>query len=411
MAKDANDYGNTSASGYGAYGHGSPWSHQYVEPPTFGGMSPENAESVFGGDSFAEAPRQILEDGGSSVVLPFQPQFTYIGSNWYMSFKTTGVVFLPIARDDTDHKFHLPWNSAWPFRPVIESDVTVGSPLDGSSRHRFINDAATYSNANGGTRRPVLKLANDSNNIIYLEVTYNVEDEPVTAHPDGSSETSYSGIPAKVPAMKLTGLPSQTEQDGAHSHTGHSNDGHSHDIDPNDGHNHDIDFSNATTHHEIDDLNAPFQPTDESSFGGEPHVYVPLQEKNYYVEVPEQNSNDGSYDLTQWNVRVKVASSADSDNASDVFSSKYTTWRNEELTRKFVWGAVVVDDESPPVITSSEWWRYDCPNYDINNHVMGKTTSLNPDKQRNIPVIHVDADNAETFKSAQAPVDGISTTI
>lgn len=396
MAKDANEYDNNSALGTGPYGQGNYQSHQYFGSPTFGDLPPESTISNYGGSSSGEQPRQIL-DGGSSVVLPFQPQFTYIGANWYMSFKTAGVVFLPIARDDVTHKFHLPWNSAWPFRPVIESDSTVGSPLDGSSRHRFINDAATYSNANGGTRRPVLKLANDSNNIIYLEVSYKVEDEPVTAHPDGSSNNSYSGIPAKVPAMKLTDLPTSTEDDG--DHIGHN------------GHDHSIDFSNAKTHHEIDNLNAPFQPTDEASSGGEPHVYVPLQEKNYYVEVPPQNPNDGSYNLSQWNVRVKVASSADSNNSSDVFSSKHTTWRNQELTRKFVWGAVVVDDESPPVITSSEWWRYDCPNYDINNHVMGKTTSLNSDDQRDVPVIHVDADNAQTFKSAQVPVDGISTTI
>lgn len=387
MAKDANDYGNTSASGHGAYGHGSPWSHQYVGPPTFGSLPPENAESNFGGDSSSEAPRQILEDS-ASVILPFQPQFTYIGANWYMSFKTAGVVFLPIARNDTSHKFHLPWNSAWPFRPVIESDSTVGEPLDGSSRHKFINDVATYSTANGGSRRPVLKLANDSNNIIYLEVTYKVEDEPVTAHPDGSSTTSFTGIPAQVPAMKLTG---STGQDGADDHT------------------HSLNTATAATANEVDDLNPPFQPSG-SSTGSTPQVYVPLQEKNYYVEVPLPES-DGTYNLSNWDVRVKVASSADSNNSSDVFSPKYTTWRDDELVRKFVWGAVVVDDESPSVITSSEWWRYDCPTYDINNHVMGKTTSLNAGDQRAVPVIHVDADNAQTFKAAESPVDGISTSI
>ena len=396
MAKDANEYDNNSALGTGPYGQGSYQSHQYFGSPTFGGLDPESTISNYGGSGSGEQPRQIL-DGGSSVVLPFQPQFTYIGANWYMSFKTAGVVFLPIARESTSHKFHLPWNSAWPFRPVIESDSTVGSPLDGSSRHRFINDAATYSNANGGTRRPVLKLANDSNNIIYLEVTYKAEREAITGHADGSGSGSFDGVPAKVPTMKLTGLPTQTAQGGAH--TGHN------------GHNHDIDFSNATTHHEADDLPPPFQPTGTSS-GGEPHVYVPIQEDNYFVEVPNPNPNDGSYDLSQWNVRVKVASSADSDNSSDVFSSKYSTWRNEEVVRKFVWGAVVVDDESPPVITSSEWWRYDCPNYDINNHTVAQTTTTNADDVRSVPVIHEAGDsNQQNFKSAQVPVDGISTTI
>ena len=407
MAKDANEY-NSSASGNGPYGQGDYQSHQYFGSPTFGGLTPDSVPSKFGDAGSGQHPRQILEEG-SSVVLPFQPQFTYIGSNWYMSFKTAGVVFLPIARNDQSHKFHLPWNSAWPFRPVIESDGSAGNPLDGSSRHKFINDAATYSNANGGTRRPVLKLANNSNNIIYLEVEYNIEDEPVTAHPDGSSvpsAASYTGIPAKVPAMKLTGMPDEVETDGYH-------DGHDANPTAHAGHEHSIDFSNAKTHHEIDDLNAPFQPTDEDSSGGEPHVYVPLQEKNYYVEVPIPES-DGSYNLTTWKVRVKVASSTIAsgvNNASDVFSPKYTTWKNDESTRKFVWGAVVVDNSSPNAITSSEWWRYDCPNYDINNHVMGKTTSLESEDQRNIPVIHVDADNAQTFKSAPAPVHGISGTI
>jgi len=380
------DQTNKSFMGHGPFGQGPYQSHQYFEQPYFGSLPVSEVPVKYSGDSFAEAPRQILEEG-SSVVLPFQPQFTYIGSNWYMSFKTAGVVFLPIARNDTSHKFHLPWNSAWPFRPVIESDPTVGNPLDGSSRHKFINDAATYSNANGGTRRPVLKLANDSNNIIYLEVTYTSEDEPVTAHPDGSSNTSYTGIPAQVPAMKLTG---STEEDGADDHT------------------HSLNSPSALTGTEKDNLNPPFQPSG-SSTGSNPQVYVPLQEINYYVEA--ETEDDGSYALENWNVRVKVASSADSNNASDVFSSKNVAWRNTPSVRKFVWGAVVVDDSSPNVITSSEWWRYDCPTYDINNHVAGKTTSLNSGDQRNVPVAHVDADNAETFKSAQAPVDGISGTI
>ena len=380
------DQTNKSFMGHGPFGQGPYQSHQYFEQPSFGSLPVSEVPVKYSGDSFAEAPRQILEEG-SSVVLPFQPQFTYIGSNWYMSFKTAGVVFLPIARNDTAHKFHLPWNSAWPFRPVIESDPTVGNPLDGSSRHKFINDAATYSNANGGTRRPVLKLANDSNNIIYLEVTYRSEDEPVTAHPDGSSNTSYTGIPAQVPAMKLTG---STEADGADDHT------------------HSLNSPSALTGTEKDNLNPPFQPSG-SSTGSNPQVYVPLQEINYYVEAEPES--DGTYALENWNVRVKVASSADSNNASDVFSSKNVAWRNTPLVRKFVWGAVVVDDSSPNVITSSEWWRYDCPTYDINNHVVGKTTSLNSGDQRDVPVAHVDADNAQTFKSAQAPVDGISGTI
>jgi len=42
---------------------------------------------------------------------------------------------------------------------------------------------------------------------------------------------------------------------------------------------------------------------------------------------------------------------------------------------------------------------------------MGKTTSLNAGDQRAVPVIHVDADNAQTFKAAESPVDGISTSI
>ena len=154
MAKDANEYGNTSASGYGAYGHGNPWSHQYVEPPTFGGMSPENAESVFGGDSFAEAPRQILEDS-DSVILPFQPRVYQDGSDWYFEFTTSGVVFLPVATGHTDTVWHIHWNEAWPFRPVM-TDSSGGSV-------RAINDIHAYD-------PPSTSSIRSSRNTIFIRV-------------------------------------------------------------------------------------------------------------------------------------------------------------------------------------------------------------------------------------------------
>ena len=359
MAKDANDYGNTSASGHGAYGHGSPWSHQYVGPPTFGSLSPENAESNFGGDSSSEAPRQILEDS-ASVILPFQPNVYQDGSDFYFEFTTAGVVFLPVANSSgaTDKRWHNPWNDAWPFRPVMV-DSSGGAA-------RAINDADAF----GGStvRRPRLQLTDGENHIIYLEVTYLKNDESIAGREAGDG--SYAGIRSQIPQLK-------TGQIYTDSTSGTDFSSHSHFI------------GDMNTISMSDNIGAPFGTSPNS--GLTPYTYVPLIERNYYAAAAPE---------------IKVVKQADSD-TDDVFSVKHDSWRNTDLSRKFVWGTISFDDTTTPPTPIIEWWRYDCPTYMINNHMSDDNSNLD----RNIPIDHANDYDTTDLTAPNATNTGLTGTV
>jgi len=318
--------------------------------PNFKEVPISNITNDYDEGGFSETPR-IPEEAGASVTLPFQPNVYLEGSNFYFEFSTAGVVFLPVANAASapNKSWHNPWNGAWPFRPTMV-DSSGGSA-------RAINDADAF----GGStvRRPRLQLTDEQDHIIYLEVTHIKVDESIAGRKAGDG--SYAGIRSLIPPLKVgeRSTDDASVMDTSLESADNSNDSsfasHKHTIsDPNTG-------------LRADTTNAPFSG-DPNFTDPNPYTYVPLLERNYYVNAAPQ---------------IKVVKQADSD-SDDVFSVRHDTWGNTDLSHKFVWGTISFNDSTNPSTPVIEWWRYDCPTYMINNHVIDGNTN----QQRAIPIDH-----------------------
>jgi hypothetical protein len=375
MAKDANDYGNTSASGHGAYGHGSPWSHQYVGPPTFGSLPPENAESNFGGDSSSEAPRQILEDS-ASVILPFQPRVYQENSDWYFEFTTSGVVFLPVATETGGTIWHNHWNEAWPFRPKMTD--TSGSLVD-------INDVHAYDPPSTDTRRPRLLLTEGERNVIYLKVSLEYNEDSISRRPDATGGFG-EGVIIKTPELSLFKSDGSTNNVNTTSEFEESSPAVESDFE---AHSHAVNPSNFAIKYD-----SGGSATIHGDGVVHPLSFVPLGERNYYViTAPE----------------IKVVKANDGDSPADTpLSVKHNDWNNEDSSRVFPWGSIYLDDSTSPATPKIEWWRYDCPTYNFNNRTVDTGTSPTVGKH---PKDHSDREDGN-LPNLTAPNDnGLNATI
>ena len=345
--------------GSGPFGPGNFQETPNVGSPNFKDLPISNITNDFDEGVFSETPR-IPGDAGTTVTLPFQPNVYQDGSDFYFEFTTAGVVFLPVANSSgaTDKRWHNPWNDAWPFRPVMV-DSSGGAA-------RAINDADAF----GGStvRRPRLQLTNEEDHIIYLEVTYLKNDESIAGRKAGDG--SYAGIRSQIPQLK-------TGQTYTDSTAGTDFSSHSHFI------------GDMNTISMSDNIGAPFGTSPNS--GLTPYTYVPLIERNYYAAAAPE---------------IKVVKQADSD-TDDVFSVKHDSWRNTDLSRKFVWGTISFDDTTTPSTPIIEWWRYDCPTYMINNHMSDDNSNLD----RNIPIDHANDYDTTDLTAPNATNTGLTGTV
>jgi len=243
---------------------------------------------------------------------------------------------------------------------------------------RAINDADAF----GGStvRRPRLQLTDGENHIIYLEVTYVKNDESIAGRVAGDG--TYAGIRSQIPQLKVgprsSGDDSVMETVAESGGTGDASFA---------SHKHDI--SDPKTISMVDNIGAPFGSG--SSSGLTPYTYVPLIERNYFASAAPQ---------------IKVVKQADSD-TDDVFSVKHDSWRNTDLSRKFVWGSISFDDTTTPSTPIIEWWRYDCPTYMINNHTADNNTNLD----RSIPLDHTATDDTAQLVAPNATNTGLTGTV
>ena len=352
--------------GSGPFGPGNFQETPNVGTPNFKDLPISNITNDFDEGGFSETPR-IPGDAGASVTLPFQPNVYQEGNNFYFEFTTAGVVFLPVARA-SGGSWHNSWNDAWPFRPTMV-DSSGGSA-------RAINDADAF----GGStvRRPRLQLTDGENHIIYLEVTYISNDESLSGRVAGDG--TYAGIRSQIPQLKVG--PRKSGDDSVMETVAESADN------GNDSsfasHQHDI--SDPKTISMVDNIGAPFGSG--SSSGLTPYTYVPLLERNYFVNAAPE---------------IKVVKQADSD-TDDVFSVKHDSWRNTDLSRKFVWGSISFDDTTTPSTPIIEWWRYDCPTYMQRNHVIDGNTNLD----RQPPLDHTATDDTAQLVAPNATNTGLT---
>lgn len=355
-----------SISGSGEQGQGAPQSTKYTgTPPTIStDVDVEVPQNYIEDGPTMSQPRSILE-AQESIVLPFQPRVYKDGNYWYFEFTTAGVIFLPVGRingNNSGNDWHIPWNDAWPFRPKLRDHPSTTA----SSTLTAINDVHTYDGASNPTRRPRLLLSTGNQNIIYVEVTFVQNENSISDHKDGTQ--AYSGVKTLLPNYKISG--------NTDSVTGSDFSNHAHPV-------------ALETTSMIDNVGAPFG--DGNSNNLTPHAYVPIAERNYSVQLDPE---------------VKVLSASDGD-SDDVFSVKNDSWRNDELTRKFVWGSITFDDQTDPETPLLEWWRFDCPTYMINNHTVDDSS----DGTRHVPLPHEDDDDTAHLIAPNAPNTGLSATI
>ena len=325
-----------SFSGTGALGTGGYQELPHLPTPNFGSLPVSEVNNSYGGYSSSESPH-IPEEPATAPIMPFQPNVFQDAEDgqWYFDFETSGVVFLPVGMTGSI-AWHNHWNEAWPFRPTMV-DVSGGLPI-------AINDAGTFSGSGSTVRKPRLALPTGKNLIIYLEVTYIKNDYTIASRQDATG--AYSGVKSKtLPALSLAGA-----------------------LGEEDGHDHPLSAAFTGTMHSTN-TTAPYGTGSTLGSDSSPRAYIPLSERNYFVTAAPE---------------IKVVSANDDDGATP-FSLRHDIWRNVDLTRKFPWGSIYIDDSTSTSFARVEWWRFDCPTYSANNHIIDVGSS--PDNS-NLPADH-----------------------
>ena len=366
MAKEEIPASN-SASGSGEYGQGEPKHTPFVDYSERSHLDVEVPTVSYDGDPVVSQPTPEIPSQ-DAITLPFQPRVYKEGNYWFFEFTSAGVIFLPVGKvsgDNSGNDWHIPWNDAWPFRPKLRDHPST-SPTTPSGTPTAINDVHAYDGSSNPTRRPRLLLSTGNQNIIYVEITFVQNENSIADHKDGTQ--AYSGVKTLLPNYKIVG--------DTDSVTGSDFSDHAHPVD-------------LETTSMKDNVGAPFGTSPNGNLT--PHAYVPIAERNYSVQVDPE---------------VKVLSALDGD-SDGVFSVKNDSWRNLELTKKFVWGSVTFNDSTDPETPLLEWWRFDCPTYIINNHTVDDTS----DGTRDVPLPHEDDDDTAHLIAPDAPNTGLSGTI
>lgn len=312
----------------------------------------------YGGYSSSESPN-IPEEPATAPIMPFQPNVFQDAEDgqWYFDFETSGVVFLPVGMTGSI-TWHNHWNEAWPFRPTMVDD-SGGLPI-------AINDAGTFSGSGSTVRKPRLALPTGKNLIIYLEVTYIKNDYTIASREDATG--AYSGVKSKIlPALSLDGV-----------------------LGEEDGHDHPLSAAYTGTMHSTN-ITAPYGTGSALGSDSDPRAYIPLSERNYFVTAAPE-------------IKVVIAND---DDGSTPFSLRHDIWRNVDLTRKFPWGSVYIDASTSTSFARLEWWRFDCPTYSANNHIIDVGSS--PDNS-NLPADHA-ANNDTDIADLSVTNDGTLDTL
>jgi len=342
-----------SFSGTGALGTGGYQELPHLPTPNFGSLPVSEVNNSYGGYSSSESPN-IPEEPATAPIMPFQPNVYQDAENgyWYFSFDTVGVVFLPVGRA-TGNEWHNTWNDAWPFRPKMNdwNETSEGALKD-------INDADNY--GGGYIERKPRILLEEGENVIYLEVTYTFKENSIADLTAGNG--AYEGVRAQVPLMRTKAVTGNAATGATQQVTSGNNTEFS-------SHRHDLPELELEAC--IDNVVAPWGNGVDSNADLTPYVYVPIMERNAFV--------------TQEPV-IKVLSAGHEGETS--FSVKHDTWKNTDSVRKFIWGTVYIDADTSTQFATTEWWRYDCPTYMINNHTVDGNTG-----GRETPLDHAATDD------------------
>lgn len=356
-----------SFAGTGALGAGGYQELPHLPTPNFGSLPVSEVNNSYGGSSFSESPH-IPEEPATAPIMPFQPNVFQDAEDgqWYFDFETSGVVFLPVATGTQATIWHNHWNEAWPFRPTI---------TDHTSTLKAINDVDKF----GGyvERKPRLLLAEGEYNIIYLKVTCVADDNIIARRADGSG--AFSGVKVEFPPLQAVKADNSNDQliTGDRSSSGSGDSDFS-------AHNHDINLNIKLKHNE----GAPFGTGSQGIT--DPAAYVPLAERNYHVTTSPE---------------IKVVKAADNDGALPI-SVRHDDWRNTDTIRVFPWGSVYIDDSTSTPFARVEWWRFDCPTYNLNSHTIDNGSS----PARTYPADHGVSEDANVA-DLNAPNDGLDITV
>jgi len=381
MAKEEIPESN-SASGSGEHGMLQPQSTPYTGTPPYGGSEVQTPNNYIEGDPDVSQPRPILESQ-DAITLPFQPRVYQDGNHWYFEFVSSGVVFLPVATGNAGTVWHTHWNEAWPFRPKMAdwSSTTEGAVVD-------INDVHNY-DGGSDTRRPRLLLTDGGRNVIYLSVTLIPNEDSISRRADGTNGFG-EGVIINTPELSLVRVDGE-EFDTDDVNTEAEFEETLPDSDDSDfaSHHHGIDLAKFAIKY-----NSAGNATIYGNGIEHPKSFVPLGERNYFV---------GAAPI----VKVVKANDGEAPDATP-FSVRHDDWDNTNTTRVFPWGSIYIDSSSTPSVPKIEWWRYDCPTYNFNNHTVD--TGSNGDAAKH-PAVHAATEDANVANLTAPNDDGLGATI
>ena len=340
----------------------------------------------YGGSSSSESPN-IPEEPATAPIMPFQPNVFQDAEDgqWYFDFETSGVVFLPVATGTQATIWHNHWNEAWPFRPTI---------TDHTSTLKAINDVDKF----GGyvERKPRLLLAEGEYNIIYLKVTCVADDNIIARRADGSG--AFSGVKVEFPPLQAVKADNSNDQLITDGINGTVNTGSTGDVSGGDDNDFRSHLHSITTHTHDINLNIKLKHNEGTPFGTgsqgitDPAAYVPLAERNYHVTTAPE---------------ILVVKAADDDDPAALpISVRHDDWRNTDTVRVFPWGSIYIDDSTSTPFARVEWWRFDCPTYNLNSH----TIDNGSDPTRAYPADH-GVDEDVNVADLNAPNDGLDVTV